>query len=204
MATPASSSPWITPITSTRRPPGVPDCSATIGRPPAETPSSIRSALRSSSPTVASTATAEVVVEVLVEVVVLLLVEVVVEVVVVVVVVDELVVVAALVLVSALVLIEGASASPIAVAGAPKSPVVAASDPQAPASNASATENTATAGVRSGVGRCTVRRYRCVRNVAEQQLWDFGPMAGIPGISDERVGAVIAFVREQQATDPAG
>ena len=29
-------------------------------------------------------------------------------------------------------------------------------------------------------------------------------MAGIAGISDERVDAVIAFVREQQATDPAG
>lgn len=43
-----------------------------------------------------------------------------------------------------------------------------------------------------------------VRNGAEQRLWDSGPMAGIPGISDERVDAVIAFVREEQATDPAG
>jgi len=73
-------------------------------------------------------------------------------VVVVLVVVDELVLVDALV--------EGASAAPIVVAGARESPVVAASDPQAPASNARATVNTATAGVRSGAGRCTVRRYR--------------------------------------------
>ena len=36
-----------------------------------------------------------------------------------------------------------------------------------------------------------------VRNGAEQRLWDSGPMAGIPGISDERVDAVIAFVREE-------
>jgi len=66
--------------------------------------------------------------------------------------VDELVVVDALV--------EGASAAAMVVAGARESPVVTASDPQAPASNARATVNTATAGVRNGVGRCTVRRYR--------------------------------------------
>jgi len=70
----------------------------------------------------------------------------------------ELLLVDELVLVDALV--EGASAAAIVVAGARESPVVAASDPQAPASNARAMVNTATAGVRSGVCRCTVRRYR--------------------------------------------
>ena len=39
IAVPASSSPWITPITSTRRPPGVPNRSATIGRPSTDRPS---------------------------------------------------------------------------------------------------------------------------------------------------------------------
>ncbi len=54
IATPSSSSPWITPITRTRRPPAVPNRSATIGRPPADSPRPTRSASRSSGPIVAT------------------------------------------------------------------------------------------------------------------------------------------------------
>ncbi len=42
-----------------------------------------------------------------------------------------------------------------------------------------------------------------IRNGVEQRLWDFGPMAGNPGFSDERIDAVVAFVRAQQAADSA-
>ncbi len=42
-----------------------------------------------------------------------------------------------------------------------------------------------------------------IRNGAEQQRWDFGPMPANPGFSDERIDAVVAFVRAQQTTDSA-
>lgn len=38
-----------------------------------------------------------------------------------------------------------------------------------------------------------------IRNGIEQRLWDFGPMPANPGFSDERIDAVVTFVRAQQA-----
>jgi mono/diheme cytochrome c family protein len=43
-----------------------------------------------------------------------------------------------------------------------------------------------------------------IRNGVEQRLWEFGPMPGNPGLGDEQIDAVIAFVRSRQAGEPAG
>ncbi len=68
---PAASSPWIAPITSTRRPPGVPNRSATIGRPSTDRPSPTAAASKSSGP--GESGIAIVVVVVVLELVVVLL-----------------------------------------------------------------------------------------------------------------------------------
>lgn len=43
-----------------------------------------------------------------------------------------------------------------------------------------------------------------IRNGAEQRLWEFGPMPGNPGVGDEQIDAVVAFVRDRQAAATAG
>jgi len=43
-----------------------------------------------------------------------------------------------------------------------------------------------------------------VRNGVEERLWDFGDMPGNGSYSDAQVAAVIAFVRGEQAGEPAG
>ncbi len=56
-----------------------------------------------------------------------------------------------------------------------------------------------------GPDRLTDASYvDAIRNGAEQRLWDFGPMPGNPGFSDERIEAVVTFVRAQQAADSTG
>lgn len=119
-----------------------------IGRPPTEKPSPTRSAVRSSGPTAAGIGT---VVGGLVVLVVVVLVVVVLVVVLVLVVLVVLVAGALVVLVE--VLVEAAASSVAGGAGEPD--LLVASDAQAPTNNAAAR-----AIVASGVGRCTVRRYR--------------------------------------------
>ena len=74
MGTPPSSLPWITPMTRTRRPPGSPNRSATIGRPSTDVPSTTVSAVRSSVAAGVPGGSVDVVVVVLVVVVVVLVV----------------------------------------------------------------------------------------------------------------------------------